>query len=93
MGIQYPHNNIDQWIKANKTHVDFSDSVRDDLKDDRNKNVIGKFKDETNNLTITEFAPLNPKWYSFNHLNKNDTIKNTRKSKGVSNCGKSSDNA
>ena len=36
--------NIYQWIKQKKTHVDLSDSVRDDLKVDLNTNVIGQFK-------------------------------------------------
>ena len=46
--------NIYQWIKQKKTHVDLSDSVRDDLKVDLNTNVIGQFKDETNSLPIIE---------------------------------------
>ena len=31
------HDNIYQWIKENKAHVDLSDSVREELKDDENK--------------------------------------------------------
>ena len=46
--------------------------------------VIGKIKDETNNLPKTEFVALNPKCYSFNHLKKDTTIKHTKKSTGVS---------
>ena len=45
---------------------------------------MGKVKDETNSLPITEFVALNPKCYSFNHLKKDDTLKNTKKAKGVS---------
>ena len=44
------HDNIYQWIKYNKSHVDVSDSVREELKDDENTDVVGKFKDETNSL-------------------------------------------
>ena len=47
------HNNIYQWITEHKTHFDLSDSLLDGLKDDENKQVIGKFKDETNKLPIT----------------------------------------
>ena len=79
------HDNTDQWIKEHKTHSDLSDSVRDDLKDDGNKNVIGKFKDETNSLPITAFAALNQNCFSTNHLKNNNTIKHTKKSKGVQN--------
>ena len=31
------HNNIYQWIKGSKTHLDLSDSIRDNLKDNENK--------------------------------------------------------
>ena len=44
---------------------------------------MGKFKGETNSLPITAFAALNPTCNYFNHLNKNDTINNTKKPKGV----------
>ena len=70
--------------EKNKTPADLSDSVSDDLKDDQNTIVIGKLKDETNMLPITEFVAMNPNCYSVNHLKHNDTIKNTKKSKGVS---------
>ena len=78
------HDNIYQWIKENKIHFDLSDSVRDGLKDNENKHVIGKFKDKINNLPITEFVALNPKCYSVNHLTKDDAIKNAKKSTSVS---------
>ena len=58
--------------------------MRDALRDDEHQTEIGKFKDETNNLPITELAALNPKLYSSNHLTKNDTTKDTKKSKGGS---------
>ena len=54
------------------------------MKDNEDKTVIGKFKDETNSLPITEFVALNPKCYSFKHLKKDDTLKNTKKATGVS---------
>ena len=67
----------------NKTQFDLSQSVRDDTKDNANKEVIGKFKCETNNLPITEFGALHQKCYSFNHLKKDDTIMHTKKAKKV----------
>ena len=77
-----------------KAHVDNSDSVRADVKDDENKNVMGKFEDKTNSLPITEFVALNQKCYSFKHLKKDDTKSKTKKSKRCFKlCGKSSDNA
>ena len=54
------------------------------MKDDENKKVFGKFKDETNKLPKTESVALNPKCYSVTHLKNDDTFKNTKKSKGVS---------
>ena len=44
------HNDIYEWIKDNKEHFDLSDSIRPDLKDNTNKKVLGKFKDEMNTL-------------------------------------------
>ena len=64
--------------RRNNTHIDLSDSVREDLKDDENTKVIGKFKDETNSLPITEFVALNPKCYSFKHLKKDVAINNRK---------------
>ena len=60
-----------------------SESSREDLKDNSNKKVLGKFKDEKNSLIIKEFISLNPKVYSVNHLEKNQTI-NKKVLKGVS---------
>ena len=44
-----------------------SDSLRPDLKDDGNKKVLGKFKDEMNSLIIKECTAVNPKVYSIIH--------------------------
>ena len=56
---------IYQQIKENTTHSDLSDSVRQDLKADENKNVIGKFKDETNRLPQTEICSSEPEMLFF----------------------------
>ena len=63
--------------------------MRPDLKDDGNKKVLGKFKDEMNSLIIKEFTALNPKVYSIIHehfdKDENKIIEtNTKKLKGVS---------
>jgi hypothetical protein len=49
------HDDIYDWIKNNKEHLDLSDSQRPDLKDNTNKKVLGKFKDEMNSLPIKEW--------------------------------------
>ena len=74
------------WIKNNKQHFDLSDSLRTDLKDDANKKVLGKFKDECNSLVITEFLALNPKVYSFKYYDNLEglAVKNKKTLKGVS---------
>ena len=68
------HNSIffDEETKSesqsnNNHYFDLSDSLRPDLRDDGNKNVLGKFKDEMNSLLINEFTALNPKVYSTIH--------------------------
>ena len=53
------------------------------MKDNTNKKVLGKFKDEMNSLIVKEFISLNPKVYSINHLEKNEII-NKKVLKGVS---------
>jgi hypothetical protein len=63
--IQHP--DIYQWIKDNGQHFDLSDSKREDMRDNTNKKVLGKFKDEMNTLLIKEFLALNPKVYSIMH--------------------------
>jgi hypothetical protein len=82
------HDDIYEWIKDNKNHFDLSESIRLDVKDDANKKVLGKFKDELNTLIMTEFIALNPKVYSINHQTfdefNNVKIKNKKTLKGVS---------
>ena len=75
-------------LKNNKHHFDLSDSIRPDMKDNANKKVLGKFKDEMNTLIMTEFMSLNPKVYSINHQALDDAnkvkIKNKKTLKGAS---------
>ena len=47
--------------KRTTKNVDLSESESAVLKTYINKNVIGKFKDETNNIPMTEFIALTPK--------------------------------
>ena len=55
------HEDRHEWIKQNKQHFDLSDSARADMKDNTNKKVLGKFKDEMGSFLIKEFTALNPK--------------------------------
>ena len=72
----------------NKKYFDLSNSLRPELKDNTNKKVLGKFKDEIHSLLITEFIALNPKVYSVNYQSldefKRVEIKNKKTLKGVS---------
>ena len=58
------------------------------MKDNGNKKVLGRFKDELNTLAMREFISLNPKVYSINHQTLDDAnrvkIKNKKTLKGVS---------
>ena len=66
------HEDIYEWIKQNKQHFDLSDSARIDMKDNSNKKVLGKFKDEMGSLLIKEFTALNPKVYSIIHQHEDE---------------------
>ena len=81
------HEDIYEWIKNNSNHFDLSDSIRSDMKDNNNKKVLGKFKDEMNTLLTTEFLALNPKVYSIMHQDMKTTgeiIETKKDIKGVS---------
>ena len=86
MVYNFKHPDIYDWIKNNKHHFDLSESERPDLKDNTNKKVLGKFKDENNSLLITEFLALNPKVYSFKYQHElaNNEVKSKKTLKGVS---------
>jgi hypothetical protein len=77
------HSDIYEWIKENKTLFDLSDSKREELKDDTNKKVYGKFKDELNSIPMSEFIALNPKVYSIKYKSNNEMV-NKKTLKGVS---------
>ena len=66
---------------VNKEMFDMSD-VKGEFNDNTNKKVLGKFKSETNNNTITEFIGLRSKMYSI----KLDDGKEDKKAKGVVKC-------
>jgi hypothetical protein len=86
MVYNFKHPDIYDWIKNNKQYFDLSESERPDLKDNTNKKVLGKFKDENNSLLITEFLALNPKVYSFKYQYdaNSSEVKNKKTLKGVS---------
>jgi oligoribonuclease NrnB/cAMP/cGMP phosphodiesterase (DHH superfamily) len=78
---------IYKWQLGNKDLFDLSDSLRDDMKDNTNKKVLGKMKDELQALPMIEFISLNPKVYSYICQAKVDNEiveKNVKKLKGVS---------
>ena len=79
---------IYKWIGNNKDHFDLSDSLRPELKNNKNKKVICKYKDEMNSLIIKEAVFENPKVYSIIHQEMEDNVidenHNTKKAKGVS---------
>ena len=66
-----------------------SGSHREDMKDNTNKKVLGKFKDEKTGLLIKEVLAVSPKVYSIIHQHYDEEGKyhenfNTKKLKGVS---------
>ena len=66
------HEDIRKWVKQNKDHFDLSDSARPDMRDNTNKKVLGKFKDEMSSLLIKEVTALNPKVYSIIHQHEDE---------------------
>ena len=60
-----------------KEHYDLSDMNMEQFKDSENKKVVGKFKDETQGITICEFIGLRSKTYSIKL--DDDTEKKTAK--------------
>ena len=73
-----------------KTHYDPSDSVRDELKDDDHKTVVGQFKDEANSFTKHRICGIEPNMILFQMSGKKyAVIQNTKKSKrGLNICSK-----
>ena len=51
--------------QENRENFDLSDSLREDMKDNTNKKVPCKVKDEMNTLAIKEFTGVAPKSYSY----------------------------
>ena len=82
------HPDIYEWISNNKYYFDLSDAKRPDLKDNANKKVLGKFKDELHSVPMKEWIGLNPKVYSMKYLSKdkfdNLVLNNCKKLKGIS---------
>ena len=71
------HPDIYNWVKNNNSHFDLSDDKYN--KDDTNKKVLGKFKDELEGVPMKYFTALNPKVYCFESADAS-----VRKCKGVS---------
>ncbi len=76
-------NDIDPFLAAYKDFFDFSNYPKDNaLYNPSNENVIGKFKNEISDATISKFILLSGKCYAL-QLHPERTIK---KAKGVQNC-------
>jgi hypothetical protein len=71
-----------QDMYDNKEYFDLSDMKLEQFKDETNKKVIGKFKDETEGIPIKEFIGLRSKMYSMKL--DNDIEKKT--AKGIVKC-------
>ena len=87
---------IYEWITENKQHFDLLESLNTEIKNDDNKKVIGKFKDELRGLPMKESTALNPKVYSFRNVSHKDFEKgkdNFKKLKGISKVCKKRNNA
>ena len=75
-------NDVYKDFFINKDKFDFSDYDKNSKYfDNSNKKLIGKFKDEVNNSTITEFIGLRSKMYSYikDDDNENKTAKGIKK--------------
>ena len=72
--IQHP--DIYKWINNNRKHFDLSESIRPDLRDPTNEEIVGLMKDECKTKIITEFIALNPKVYTVNTLSDGSKIDN-----------------
>ena len=66
----------------NKEYFDLSDMKLEKFEDNKNKKVIGKFKDETKGVPVKEFIGLRSKMYSMKL--DNDIEKKT--AKGIVKC-------
>ena len=80
------HDDIYKWQKENADEwFDLSDSMRPDLRSDKNKKKLGFFKDELHSQIMLEFIGLNPKCYGYRYQSlKQDKIIEGKKAKGVS---------
>ena len=67
---------IYKWVNKNKTEFDLSDDKYN--KDNTNKKVLGKFKDEMSGVPMKYFVGLNPRVYCYECENEE-----VRKAKGV----------
>jgi hypothetical protein len=85
---QFYDDDIYKYVGKNHHLFDLSEYERPGMRNDENKKVLGKMKDETHGLQIIEFTSLNPKVYSFKCQKKDKAnkiiIDNKKCCKGVS---------
>ena len=81
LAYEIRNQDIYKIMKDNKDEFDLS-NFKNDMYDESNKKVIGKFKDESAESPITEFVGHKSKVYSY--LTDNDY--NSKKNKGIKKC-------
>lgn len=71
-------------LALHKKHFDFSNYPEShSLFSEENKMVMGKMKDESGGLIITEFVGLRPKMYSYTTLTPSSALKESKRAKGI----------
>ena len=68
---------VDKWFDTSK----YKKNVNRPLPIDKNKKVIGKFKDELNGMIMTEFMALRAKTYAFVQINEEDELEEHKRAK------------
>ena len=73
---------VDEWFDTSK----FDKNDNRPLPIGKNKEKIGKFKDELNGQIMTEFIALRAKTYAFIQINEEYELEEHKKAKGTKKC-------